>query len=234
MEAQPHSSEHTSVQYRKKAISYDLNQRLVRPRQQAIYDLFAKLFPPQPDWKVLDLGVNGSLESRDEYFFEASYPYLHNVVGSGLEDANYFSRFFPETTYVQGDRSGRLPFSDNEFDVVFCNAVIEHVGGNAAQAGFLREIFRVSKRCFVSTPNRWFPIEMHTVLPLVHYLPTPMYRKIFQTLGFEFFSKEENLNLLDRRAFRALVPNEPNIKMCGVPFLGFTANIVLARGAVEN
>ncbi len=85
--------------------------------------------------------------------------------------------------------SGRLPFEDQYFDIVYCSSVIEHVTVPKAivwnvvsgkefreaaahrQAEFAAEIRRLGKGYFVQTPNKWFPIESHTWLPLVSYLP---------------------------------------------------------------
>ena len=64
-----------------------------------------------------------------------------------------------------------LPFADDAFDLYFSNAVIEHVGGEERQRAFVAEALRVARRVFLTTPNRWFPIEVHTRLPLVHWLP---------------------------------------------------------------
>ena len=70
------------------------------------------------------------------------------------------------------DADGRdLPFADREFDVAFSNAVVEHVGGRTDQERFVRELCRVAKRIFVTTPNRLFPVDPHTLLPVVHWLP---------------------------------------------------------------
>ena len=66
-----------------------------------------------------------------------------------------------------------LPFSDHSFDVVFSNSVIEHVGSPARQERFAREIRRVARNYWVQTPNRFFPIETHLWMPLVHLLPRP-------------------------------------------------------------
>ncbi len=65
-----------------------------------------------------------------------------------------------------------LPFGDAEFDVGFSNAVVEHVaGGREGQRQFVHELCRVAQRVFVTTPNRRFPLEVHTLLPFVHWLP---------------------------------------------------------------
>jgi hypothetical protein len=68
-----------------------------------------------------------------------------------------------------------------------------------SRLAFLRELWRVARRgLFVTTPNRWFPIEVHTVLPLVHYLPPSTFRAILRRLGREFSPMEANLNLMSR------------------------------------
>ncbi len=78
---------------------------------------------------------------------------------------------------VIGD--GRLlPFPDEAFDIVFSNSVIEHVGTHADQRRFANEIARVGRSYWVQTPNRRFPIELHLMLPLIHFLPKRWQRPI--------------------------------------------------------
>lgn len=74
-------------------------------------------------------------------------------------------------TLLRGDGK-RLPFVDDSFDVVFSNAVVEHIGGPREARRFLDESRRVARLLVIhTTPNRWFPIETHTRLPLLHWLP---------------------------------------------------------------
>jgi hypothetical protein len=67
----------------------------------------------------------------------------------------------------------RLPFADQSIDVVFCNAVIEHVP-RALQPVMAGEIMRVGRSWFVTTPNFWFPLELHRRVPLFQFLPKAM------------------------------------------------------------
>lgn len=72
--------------------------------------------------------------------------------------------------YVHGD--GRhLPFASGEFEIVYSNSVIEHVGGREQQRAFADEIRRVGRRFYVQTPNRGFPIEPHMLALGTHWLP---------------------------------------------------------------
>ena len=73
-----------------------------------------------------------------------------------------------------------LPFVDGSFDVVISNAVVEHIGGPGEARRFLAESQRVARTLVIhTTPNRWFPIETHTRLPLLHWLPRRLHPKLF-------------------------------------------------------
>jgi hypothetical protein len=87
---------------------------------------------------------------------------------------------------VRGD--GRaLPFADGSFDYVVSNAVIEHVGGVAGARAMLREAERVARRGWIhTTPNRRFPMEVHTGVPVLHWLPTRLRERAFARVGIPF------------------------------------------------
>jgi len=108
--------------------------------------------------------------------------------------------------------------------------VIEHVGSCASQEYFLRELWRVSRSgIFVTTPNRWFPVEFHTVLPLVHWLPPALFRALLNRIGKRFYATEENLNLLSSRRLRmtAEAAGLENIRVETVSLLGWPTNLLL-------
>ena len=103
-------------------------------------------------------------------FFEELYPWPERITAVGLHEGARFRERYPSVRYVQGNAL-ELPFADGEFDIVFSNAVIEHVGRREQQRRFVEESLRVARRAFITTPNRWFPVEVHTLLPLVHWFP---------------------------------------------------------------
>ena len=79
-----------------------------------------------------------------------------------------------------------LPFDDATFDVAFSNAVVEHVaGGREGQRQFVHELCRVARRVFVTTPNRFFPLEVHTLLPFAHWLPEAPRTRVLRRAGFD-------------------------------------------------
>jgi SAM-dependent methyltransferase len=119
-----------------------------------------------------------------------------------------------------------LPFRDQEFDIVFSNAVVEHAGSRAGQAAFVEELCRVGKRYFITTPNRWFPFETHTGLPLVHWLPPRAFRKLLRATRFEYWSHESHLNLLTASEFGRLFPPRIQPVIRKVRLTAFCSNLV--------
>jgi SAM-dependent methyltransferase len=100
-----------------------------------------------------------------------------------------------------------LPFRDKSFDIVFSNAVIEHVLGEGRQAQFAREIMRVGKSWFVTTPNYWFPFESHYHLPLIQFFPRSAQRTYNRLLGTAIPKGEvQGLALLSARRLQELFP----------------------------
>ena len=94
---------------------------------------------------------------------------------------------------------------NNSFDIVHSNATIEHIGSFEEQVLFVKEMFRISKESiFIQTPNRFYPIDFHTILPFVHWLPKKTHRKILKYLKLDFYAEEKNLNLLDIRELKKI------------------------------
>jgi SAM-dependent methyltransferase len=144
----------------------------MRSRERKL-QLFLELLQPGPETTVIDVGVTDAPfgAGSTDNFFEALYPWPERITGVGRTELDRFAAAFPQVRAVQAD--GRdLPFGDAEFDLGFSNAVVEHVaGGREGQRQFVHELCRVARRVFVTTPNRRFPLEVHTLLPFVHWLP---------------------------------------------------------------
>jgi SAM-dependent methyltransferase len=144
----------------------------MRSRERKL-QLFLDLLQPGPETTVVDVGVTDAPfgAGSTDNFFEALYPWPERITGVGHTELERFAAAFPQVRAVRAD--GRdLPFPNAEFDVGFSNAVVEHVaGGREGQRRFVHELCRVSRRVFVTTPNRRFPLEVHTLLPFVHWLP---------------------------------------------------------------
>jgi hypothetical protein len=166
--------------------------------------LFLEAFRPGPDTTVVDVGVTNAPfgAGSSDNFLEALYPWPERITAVGPTELDRFRAAFPRVGAVQAD--GReLPFGDAAFDLGFSNAVIEHVaGGRDGQRRFVAELCRVARSVFVTTPNRWFPLDPHTLLPLVHWLPPgPRRERLLRARGFD-----DVLDPLGPRELAALFP----------------------------
>ena len=112
-----------------------------------------------------------------------------------------------------------LPFDVRSFDWVFSNAVIEHVGAWSEQQRFASEIRRVASRgYFVTTPNKFFPIEPHTMLPFYQFLPLPIQKKV-APFSPGYLREYEEIHLVSRAQMKTLFP-EARILPMGFPVVG--------------
>ena len=169
-------------------------------------ELFLRELGPTSETTVVDVGVTDTGFGENDYgthnFFEALYPWPERITAVSTQYLDCFAQAFPRVRAVRAD--GRsLPFTDDEFDLGFSNAVLEHVGGRDEQRAFVHELCRVARRVFLATPNRAFPLEVHTLLPFVHWLPKGPRECIYRALGRnEGFGVE----LLGPRALLRLFP----------------------------
>lgn len=218
-----------------------LASRLSMQVRKRMFARFMEVMQPTEKMTVLDLGVTSDTHNSESNFFEQLYPWKHRLICAGTEGAHHLEVHFPGLRFVRVTPGEPLPFADGEFDIVFSNAVVEHTGNRAAQAAFIRELLRVGRRFFATTPNRWFPMEMHTCLPLLHYLPMSLHRRLLRILGHTWYAREENLNLLDKAALLRLFPTSCPVQVQRVRLFGMTSNLIAhgltcqtARGDQEH
>lgn len=199
--------------------------------------MFAKFMTnmrPDAKHKILDIGVTSDERYQESNYFERLYPYKDRIVCVGTEDGSHLETKYPGIKFMQVNAGDRLPFDNNQFDIAFSNAVIEHVGSRESQRAFILEMLRVSRSFFLTTPNRWFPVELHTAVPLIHFLPKSIYRKLLAAMGETYWSKEENLNLLTRRELISLFPNEVNVSTDSVKLFGVSTNLIAYKSVKSD
>ena len=204
--------------------------RIAAYQRRKMFDRFLSELGILANESILDVGVTSDQTYAASNYLEAWYPHKSTLTAAGLDDASFLCRQYPGVRFVRANGLA-LPFRDQSFDIVHSSAVIEHVGSFARQRAFLEECCRVARRAvFVTTPNRWFPVEFHTVMPLVHWLPKPLFRKLMRRTGRGFFAEEANLNLLTGREIAKAADGVAGFDsdLSYVALAGWPRNILLA------
>jgi len=190
--------------------------------RKKVFRQFWDAMRPTPEMRVADFGVSGHRDHPAHYFFETLYPWTDRLtaIGREAEDARWMPEQFPGLTFVEADLR-EIPLADNHFDIGICNAVVEHAGTYEQQAALVREVCRVSRRVMFTTPNKDFPVEVHTFVPFAHWLPDPQFRTVLRRLGHADLARIEQLNPLDARTLLSLFPpeRETQLEPVGLPLL---------------
>jgi hypothetical protein len=76
---------------------------------------------------------------------------------------------------------------------------------------------RVARSSFITTPNRWFPIETHTRTPLVHWLPKKRFDAYLRRRGQDW-AAGDYMQLLSVQDLRRV------LRMAGIPEYRIVAN----------
>ena len=203
--------------------------RVTAMMRRRMYERFLTVSGLVPAETLIDVGVTSDREYVSSNYLEAWYPHKDKLTAAGMDDAGFLETQFPGVRFVFADGKA-LPFAEGAFDVAHSSAVIEHVGSLAEQAQFIGELYRVARRLVcITTPNRWFPVEVHTGLPLLHWLPADRYRAALQKIGLGFFADEKNLNLLGASNLRDLCRDLGirGVKIDRVRLCGWTSNLML-------
>jgi len=166
------------------------------------------------DGRLLDVGGGPGIDGE----FLQMYANFGEVVVANRQVRRLEAPNGVRVQLIEAD--GRsLPFKSWSFDWVFSNAVIEHVGSWEDQIRFANEIRRVSsKGYFVTTPNKFFPIEPHTLLPFYQFLPARVQqRAVPYSVGY--LRQYAAVHLLSSKQVQELFP-EARVVSLGFPILG--------------
>ena len=184
--------------------------------RQKRYDLFRKLVSSlERPMKILDVG---GLQWTWERIGFADQPDIHvtmlNITRVPVDHWNIES--------VEGNACSMPQFNDKQFDIVFSNSVIEHVGGEEEIQLMANEIRRVGKSYYVQTPNRYFPIEPHFFFPMFQFLPVSIRATLVQHFSLGWTPKIPDrklaeaevraINLLSKKQVKALFPDAVTVE----------------------
>lgn len=162
-----------------------------RQRRSRLFEALVTTLPPPR--RVLDVG------GTPEFWLHEN---LARRLDLDVVVLNLFPQFSdaPNITCVTGDAANMAEFSGGQFDIAFSNSVIEHLGTIEHQKQMAREVVRVGRKYFVQTPNRWFPLEPHFLVPGFQLMPVRLRIALLRRFRLGWYDRTPN-----RRQAEAIV-----------------------------
>jgi SAM-dependent methyltransferase len=117
-----------------------------------------------------------------------------------------------------------LPFKLKSFVLVTAFSLIEHIREDCRKRFFeeVKEVLADDGVFVMQFPNRYFPIEQHSFLPFVGYLPSRLH-SLFYHSYVSVPSKKRVVEEMTKQGFKI------EIIKYGVPFLGFSQNNLFSK-----
>lgn len=199
--------------YFRLSVFYRSLSRFQRRQRELRMQAFLRIMPVSKATRILDLGGSQTIWESVDHPLTVT---LLNLPGGQPEPSSSRHAF----THVVGDACAvRL---EPAFDLVFSNSVIEHVGDDAKQAAFAREVRRMGRSYWIQTPSIWFPVEAHSGMPGWWFYPEAVRRfflRRWRGLLPDWTDYIEHTRVLTRSRLQALFP-EANVyveRFFGIP-----------------
>lgn len=199
------------------------------------FKIFWEILWPTPECRVLDVGIMADETLPDSNFFEKRYPYLKNLTAVSIENCrSLFKKKYPQAKFIQTKPNKLLPFANKSFNIVVSWATLEHVGEREEQKFFLRELFRVGEKIFITTPDKSCFYEPHSGFLFAHWLPHKYFSLLCKIFGKNFWASKKNLNPLNRKDIIKILPKIKGVKIMGYKtFKLIPSHLIIVKEKVQ-
>jgi hypothetical protein len=207
---------------------YNFFDKIVLKKRLEISNIINKIIEDLQLYDALDIGTTNDDKnvSSNTVIKNIKNIKKFKCISDQLVTSSFFSKILKKSITEEFSENELYKFSS---DLVITNATIEHVGGVLNQKKMIENIIKLTKKIFViTTPNRFHPIEFHTKIPLIHWFPKSIYRKILKFLGLSFYANEENLNLLTVDELKKLLDSQKIVyEIKFIKLFFFKSNIII-------
>ena len=197
-------------QFREKRFSFFLNKINKMQKPVTILDVGGKV----------NFWVNRGLAGDTKYEI--------TLINIEKEKSNYTN-----INLLAGNATDLSQFNDKSIDIVHSNSVIEHLYNYKNQSRMASEIVRVGKKYIVQTPNKYFFLEPHYLLPFFQFLPKKIQYKVLTKTKLSRLKKWDKnfakqyiaeIRLLSLKEMKVLFPNS---KIYFEKFLGMNKSFTM-------
>ena len=208
---------------------YSFFEKILLKKRKEILVLLKEFLIDKEIKDILDVGSteDDNNESSNYLIKNLGVDKSYKSISDQSITSNFFSKVLKKSIT---DSFTEDEIKNFQSDLVISNATIEHVGNFENQIKMCDNVINLSKKYFIiMTPNRFHPLEFHTKIPIIHWLPKKIHRKILSFFGLKFFSEEKNLNLLSKYDFE-LIMNKLNQNKYEIKYINFflmKSNLIL-------
>ena len=212
-------------------LNFNFIDNIIKKKRSEMQNILNKNIKDNDIESFLDIGTTEENELESSNYFVKNYEKIkikNSISDQEIKNVN-FNKFLKKS--ITSDFS-KTEIENYKSDLVISSATIEHVGRYENQMKMLENIINLTKKYFfITTPNRFFPIDFHTKLPIIHMLPKKIHRKILRLINLDEYAEEENLNLLDENTVNKLINTQQNasfkIRIFKVKLFGLTSNLLI-------
>jgi len=211
----------------KRLFSYDTPGSFVNNLRKKRFSLLRhrieQLIDKKKPLRILDIGGDIGYWKNVGWNNSNSRIYLLNLYENSIpeKDSEIFHTIIGNALNINAQKG--------DYDLVFSNSVIEHVGSYDNQVVFAQEINRISDRFIIQTPSYWFPLEPHCRIPFFQFLPHSVRARLIMRFNINYFPKAATYQkalvvsrstlMLSKKQFKALFPDaEIHVeRLLGIP-----------------
>lgn len=211
--------------------NFNFIDSIINKKRSEMLDILNKNIKDNGIKSFLDIGTTEENELKSSNYFVKNLSKIKikkSISDQEIKNDN-FNKFLRKSITSEFSET---EIEDYKSDLVISSATIEHVGSYENQIKMLENIIKLTnKYFFITTPNRFFPIDFHTKLPIIHMFPKKIHRKILRLINLNEYAEEDNLNLLDENTVNKLINIQQNIsfeiKILKVKLFGLTSNLLI-------
>ncbi|MEM7163017.1 MAG: class I SAM-dependent methyltransferase [Bacteroidota bacterium] len=188
-----------------------LRYKLRKKRSKFILELIQHIVKNKNSKQIKICDLGGTFRYWQVFPFEEFTSIEFQIDLINIEEKRFKDKVsLPNVVFnsMVGDGCDLSSISDNSYDLSHSNSVIEHVGNWQRVKAFALESKRIAEYYYIQTPNYWYPIEPHYMLPFVHMMPRPIHTRflqVFKKLNFDRASANFDENrMLSRKEFKHL------------------------------
>ena len=209
---------------------FNFIDRIVENRRKKFFDFMKSIINFDECNSYLDIGTTQDERHKSSNYLNKKFDFIK--IHRSISDQKISNKRFSNVL----QKSITSSFSSEEIvdfksDFVISNATIEHVGSLKNQKKMVENMIKLTNKVMIiQTINRFFPVDTHTKLPLLHMLPKAIHRKIIKFLGYDYYSLEEHLNMLSVNEMENILKNFKQFikfKIYKIRTLGFVSNILV-------